>query len=172
MILTGDELERQVSDGRIVIDPFVPSQINPNSYDFTLGSRLRTYVADTLDSRKENDTVEQLIPPEGVVLAPNKIFLVNTAERIGSDYYVPIIRGRSSIGRMGLFVHITADIIDLGSINQLTLQLHSVVPVRIYPGMLIGQVTFWVPIGKIALYDGKYAKMQSPAGSLIHLDKR
>lgn len=172
MILTGAEIEQQVSQKNIVINPFDSANVGPNSYDFTLGSRMRTYVSDVLDSRKENQTVEQTIPPEGIVLTPHKIALVNTVESIGSNHYVPIIRGRSSTGRMGLFIHITADIIDLGSINQLTLQLHAVVPIRIFPGMLIGQVTFWVPTGEITLYHGKYGSLQSPVGSLIHLDGR
>jgi dCTP deaminase len=170
MILTGAEIQRQVLAGNIVIDPFNVDRIGPNSYDFSLGSRLITYTSHILDSRQENHTIEHLIPPEGMILSPNKVFLINTEERIGSDRYVPIIRGRSSIGRLGVFIHITADIIDLGSVNQLTLQLYSVIPVRIYPGILIGQVTFWIPAGDITLYRGKYGKLRSPAGSLIHLD--
>jgi dCTP deaminase len=89
---------------------------------------------------------------------------------MGSTRYVPIIKGRSSIARLGLFITITADLIDIGSINQWTLQLHCVVPVRVYPGMPIGQVTFWKAHGKIELYNGKYLGRPSPVESLSFLD--
>ncbi len=62
------------------------------------------------------------------------------------------------------------DTIDLGSINQWTLQIHAVHPVRVYPGMLIGQVTFWRTYGRRVQYDGKYLRRQSPVASLSHLD--
>lgn len=89
---------------------------------------------------------------------------------MGSTRFVPIIRGRSSVGRLGIFIDITADLIDLGSINQWTLQLHAVQPVRVYPGMLIGQVTFWRTYGRRRLYAGKYASRPSPVPSLSYLD--
>ena len=89
---------------------------------------------------------------------------------MGSKHCVPIIRGRSSTGRLGLFIHITADIIDIGSINQWTLQMHAVQKIKIYPGMLIGQVTFWVPKGKIILYKGKYQGSRGPMESQIYKD--
>ena len=89
---------------------------------------------------------------------------------MGSKHFVPIIRGRSSVGRLGIFINITADLIDIGSINQWTLQLHAIAPVRVYPGMLIGQVTFWVPEGPIDLYTGKYGTLPSPVASLSYLE--
>ena len=107
---------------------------------------------------------------EGYELSPNKLYLGHTEEVMGSNFYVPIIRGRSSIGRLGLFIHITADLIDIGSINQWTLQMHCVQPVTIYPGMLIGQVTFWRVEGAIIPYNGKYQGSRGPMASQIHLD--
>ena len=89
---------------------------------------------------------------------------------MGSNYYVPIINGRSSIGRLGLFVHITANLIDIGSINNWTLQFHAIQPVKIYKNMLIGQVTFWKPYGKIDLYSGKYKNSIGPEPSQIYKD--
>lgn len=110
------------------------------------------------------------MPDEGIVLQPGRIYLGHTLEVMGSDHYVPIIRGRSSVARLGLFVHVTADLIDIGSHNQWTLQFHAVQPVRIYPGMRIGQVTFWHPDGKIELYRGKYQGSMGPRGSEVHRD--
>jgi len=172
MILTGKEIEHSVALGKIVIDPFCPTNIGPNSYDFQLGGRYRRYTSEVLDARTENSSVEADIPDDGLLLTPDVVTLVNTEEVIGSFHFVPIIRGRSSVGRLGLFVHITADIIDLGSVNQLTLQLHAVTPVRVYRGMLIGQVTFWVPRGEIIPYTGKYGRVRSPSASLIHQDQQ
>lgn len=170
MILSGTEIDQAVRAGEIVIDPYYPERLGPNSYDFTLGDRCKTYASPELDARVHNETVETKIGKEGLLVSPSRLFLVNTQERMGSTKYVPIIRGRSSTGRLGLFIDITADLIDVGSINQWTLQLHSILPVRIFPGMVIGQVTFWIIKGKIDPYSGKYGALRSPVGSLSHLE--
>jgi len=144
MILTGPEIVYQRANGRIRIDPFCPDQINPNSYNFRLGGVLEVYQSEVLDFKRENKTTKSDIPSEGIVLQPNKIYLAQTEELIGSDSFAPIIHARSSVARMGLFVHITADLLDIGSYDRWILQLHAVQPLRIFAGMLIGQVTFWV----------------------------
>lgn len=156
--------------GDIVISPFTTSQLGPNSYDFRLGDRCKIYKEAHLDTRTRNETENVLVPRTGIVVYPHRVYLFNTNETLGSEKYVPIIRGRSSVGRLGLFINITADLIDVGSINQWTLQLHAVTPVRVYPGMLIGQVTFWVIDGDISLYRGKYAHLESPVSSLSYVD--
>jgi dCTP deaminase len=165
MILTGTEICRQVALRRIEIAPFSYNQVNPNSYDFRLGTKLLVYRNHVLDTRTPEPTDEVILSDDGFVLTPDKVYLGSTAERMGSDYYVPIIRGKSSLGRLGLFVNITADLIDIGSHNQWTLQFHAVQPLRIYPGMRIGQVTFWVPQGEVELYDGKYQGSVGPRAS-------
>lgn len=170
MILTGPQIESAVEQGEIIIRPFRKRQLAPNSYDFRLGNRCCVYTAKTLDAAKENATQTFTIPKSGVMLQPDRVYLVNTEETMGSNRYVPIIRGRSSVGRLGIFIDITADLIDLGSINQWTLQIHAVHTVRVYPGMLIGQVTFWRTYGRRVQYEGKYRHHQSPVPSLSHLD--
>jgi dCTP deaminase len=170
MILTGKKIQEKVLQKEIIIDPFYPAQINPNSYDFRLGKTLRIYKDYVLDPKKENETELIEIPREGTVLEPGLLYLGHTEEVMGSDFYVPIIRGRSSVGRVGLFIHITADLIDIGSVNQWTLQLHCVQPIRIYAGMLIGQVTFWKVEGEIIPYKGKYQGSRGPMSSQIHKD--
>lgn len=100
-----------------------------------------------LDAKTHNSVREVEIPESGFTLAPGCIYLARTSEIIGSNHFVPIIRGRSSIGRLGLFINITADLLDMGSIERISLQLNAVQPVKVYPGMQIGQVTFWVPEG-------------------------
>src|SRR5690606_37661864 len=107
MILTGAKILEEVTAKRIYIDPFDPSQLNPNSYNFRLGDTLLTYKDKTLDPKKENQTIIHTIPPEGLVLQPDTLYLGHTQETMGSNHYVPIIRGRSSIGRIGVFINIT-----------------------------------------------------------------
>jgi len=172
MILSGSKIREMVLENKIVIDPFNVEQINPNSYNFRLGNILRVYDVDIIDPKKENTTSIIEIPATGYVMQPSILYLGYTQEIMGSNYFVPIIRGRSSIGRLGLFVHITADLIDIGSINQWTLQMHCVQPIKIYPGILIGQVTFWKVEGDIVLYNGKYQASRGPKASQIHLDFR
>jgi dCTP deaminase len=170
MILTGPEIIREWKCKKIDIRPFNLNQINPNSYDFRLGTVIKTYANYVLDPRIPNLTVETIIPEEGLVLMPGRIYLGHTLETMGSDHYVPIIRGKSSTARLGLFVHVTADLIDIGSHNQWTLQMNPVQPIRVYPQMRIGQVTFWKVRGRIVLYAGKYQGSMGPTESKIHLD--
>lgn len=162
MILTGPRIQQGVEQGEITIEPFLPEFINPNSYDVRLGDVLKVYKNTILDSKQPNETEDITIPEEGYLLKPDVLYLGHTVEKIGSDKYVPIVRGKSSTGRAGLFVHITADLVDIGFCGQLTLMLHAVQPLVIYPGMRIGQVTFWKTAGDIRLYEGKY---QSSAGA-------
>lgn len=170
VILTGPEIQRQVGAGRIIIDPFRPEQVRPNSYDFALGTRIAGYDDEVLDVSVKNRSWQQEIGPDGFVLWPGRIYLGHTVEVMGSDYYVPIIRARSSIARLGLFIHVTADLIDIGSINQWTLQLFAVQPLRIYANMVVGQVTFWQTQGRIELYEGKYQGSRGPTPSLSYHD--
>ncbi|MEL0590934.1 MAG: dCTP deaminase [Planktothrix rubescens PR222] len=170
MILTGQEIIKQVHLGRIKINPFNMDQINPNSYNFRLGNKIKYYVNSVLDTKVKQKVEEVEIDSHGYTLYPGKIYLGHTLENMGSDHYVPIVKGRSSTARLGLFIHVTADIIDVGSYNQWTLQLYAVQPIKIYSEMLIGQVTFWTIYGDIKLYNGKYQGSQGPCESLIYKD--
>src|SRR5690349_13226934 len=110
MILTGSEIIKEFEKGRIDIRPFDASQVNPNSYDFRLGPVMRSYTNHVLNPHFENPTVLFPIPEEGMILDPGKLYLGHTLEIMGSDHYVPIIHGKSSIARLGLFIHVTADL--------------------------------------------------------------
>jgi dCTP deaminase len=170
VILTGREIERQVKLGRIEIDPFDSRRINPNSYNFRLGRTIKWYREDVLDVRKHNDTEMADLGSDGMILSPDRIYLGHTEEVMGSDYFVPIIRARSSVARLGLFIHVTSDLIDIGSHNQWTLQLHAVQPLRVIPGLEIGQVTFWTIEGEVSLYRGKYQGCRGPQESRSYED--
>lgn len=160
----------EVEKGKITIDPFHEDQINPNSYDFRIGETLRIYKNYILDTKKDNPTDTIMIPDNGIVLQPNRLYLGHTVETIGSNCYVPVVRGKSSTGRIGLFVHITADLIDIGYIGQYTLMMHAIQPIIIYPNMRIGQVTFWKTLGEIILYKGKYQGGRGPQSSQVFKD--
>ncbi len=170
MILTGKEITKQVRNNRITIEPFDIINVNPNSYNVTLGDYVKVYTDDILDSKMELKTKTIPIPDKGIIIEPDKVYLGFTKEIIGSDHYVPTITGRSSTGRLGLFVQITADLVDIGFKGNLTFQMHSVQPVRIYKGMQLGQVMFWKPTGKIKLYNGKYQNSIGPQESKVYID--
>lgn len=167
MILTGTEIMRQVELGAITISPFDRKKINPNSYDFCLGGDLLVYRRKILDAKKANATRQIHIDTAGVELSPERIYLGHTVEHFATDQFVPIFFAKSSIARLGLFIHVTANLIDIGHRGQWTLHLHAVQPLRIYPGMLIGQATFWRTEGDVRLYSGKYQDSEGPIASRL-----
>ena len=170
MILTGTEIDKQVKLGRIHISPYNPSDLNPNSYNFRLGKTLKVYDSYELDSAKPNSAREIIIPEEGYWLQPNVLYLGHTIEEMGSDNYVPIMQARSSIGRLGLYIYLNSGLGDLGFKKQWTLELHTIQPLKVYPNMKIGQMLFWIPHGKIVLYNGKYKNSAGPETSQIWKD--
>jgi dCTP deaminase len=170
MILTGPEIKKEVLRGSITIEPFNVTQLNPNSYNVRLSDMVLVYDEYILDAAVENKSHVMTVPTDGILLDSYHIYLGATSEIIGSNEYVPIVRARSSVARLGLFVHVTADLIDLGYFGQVTLQLHAVQPTRIYPDMEIGQVTFWKTQGEKVRYAGKYQGSIGPMPSKSYLD--
>ena len=171
MILTGTEIEKQVINNKIIISPFDKSRLNPNSYNFQLDNKLLIYKCENLDPYSDNSYDIITIPESGYLLKPNELYLGNTIEKMGSEYYVPMICARSSIGRLGLFINITAPLGDIGFIGQWTLQLAATQPIIVYPSMQIGQIMFWAVDGKINLYKGKYQNSSGPQYSKSYHDK-
>ncbi|WP_416973589.1 dCTP deaminase [Streptomyces sp. 4F14] len=165
MILTGPEITAAARDGRLTIDPFELEQVNPNSYNVRLGPTLLTYADTVIDSYRPNLTREWEIGTDGYVLQPGELYLGHTLEQVGSDSFVPLLFGRSSVGRLGLFVEITAPIGDIGFHGQWTLMLSPVRPLRVYAGMKIAQIMFFVSTGEIAPYQGKYQVATGPQPS-------
>jgi dCTP deaminase len=170
MILTGKKIIEEVANKKIEISPFDEKKVTTNSYDLTLGNTLIRYTCDVIDPKREAPYEEIVIPEEGLVLQAGEFVLGHSNERIGSDFYVPLIHGKSGTARMGLFVHVTADLIDIGSHGVSTFQLFATLPVKLYPNMLIAQVSFWVPFGDIVLYKGKYQNSKGPRPSMTYKD--
>ena len=113
MILSGEMIREKLGDD-VIIDPYDPKHLNPNSYNLTLHDELLTYEEVVLDMRKSNRVRRMSIPEGGLVLNPNQLYLGRTVERTETHNLVPMIEGRSSIGRLGLFVHVTAGFGDVG----------------------------------------------------------
>lgn len=168
MILTGREIEKQYRAGRIDISDFDPARVTTNSYDLLLGDRLLRYRDDTLDARAYNAFETFTLPAEGYLMQRGEFLLGETADKIGSDHYVPTVHGRSGIARLGLFAHINSELVDVGYYGKLTLQLYAVLPIRIYPRMDIAQVSFWQMSGVPELYRGKYQGANGPNPSLLY----
>jgi dCTP deaminase len=168
VILTGSEIARQVELGRIRISDFDATRVSTNSYDLTLGPSVIEYREDILDPKQDNRHSVKSIPPGGLFMPKNKFMLGESVERVGSDHFVPMIHAKSGTARLGLFVHVTADLIDIGSYGKITFQLYPTLPIVLRAGWLIAQVSFWVPEGEITLYDGKYNGSEGPVASRAH----
>jgi len=170
MILTWKEIIKQYKKWIIKIDKFNIDNITTNSYDLHLWDKIIKYKNDILDPSKENDYDIIDIPKDWYILKQWEFVLASNKEKIWSDYFVPIIHNKSGIARLGLFIHITADLIDIWSYWNTTFQLFATLPVKIYPNMKIAQVSFWQPKWDIELYKWKYQGSEWPQASKIHLD--
>lgn len=156
---------------RITIDPYNEKQLNPNSYNLRLHHQLRVYHNRVLDMRVENTSEELEIPPEGLELEPHRLYLGRTIEFTGTDGFVPMLEGRSSIGRLGLFVHITAGFGDVGFHGYWTLEMFCVQPIRIYAGVEICQIFYHALQGDYDSYkSGKYQNNTGIQHSLLFRD--
>ena len=168
MILSGDEIRKNLGTN-IEIDPFLEERLNPNSYDLTLHDEVMIYEEVVLDMQKPNRVRRRQIPKDGIVLSPNQLYLARTAERTTTHNFVPMIQGRSSVGRLGLFVNVTTGFGDVGFSGYWTLSMFAVQPVRIYPGIPICQIMFHQLVGEVSEYKSdKYQQNDDIQPSLLH----
>lgn len=141
MLLSGQAIENHI--GRdIQIDPFHSDRLNPNSYNLSLHNELLIYEEVVLDSASPNRYRRIKIPTTGYTLQPNQLYLGRTAEYTETKNLVPMIQGRSSLGRLGLFINPGGSIGDIGYCGTWTLEMHCVQPVKIYPDMQICQIYY------------------------------
>ena len=168
MILTGHEIWHQLGKN-IIIDPFDDSQLNPNSYNLRLHDELLVYEEIVLDMSRPNRFRRYTIPKDGYILQPNQLYLGRTQERTETHNYVPMLEGRSSVGRLGLFVHVTAGFGDVGFCGYWTLEMFAVQPVRIYPGVPICQIFYHTLEGEVTEYQSeKYQHNRDIQPSLLY----
>ena len=170
MILSGKEILKHMGK-EIIITPFDEKRINPNSYNLSLADELLVYEQDELDMKKPNPTKQIVIPEEGLLLEPNRLYLGRINEFTKTDRYVPMLEGRSSTGRLGLFIHVTAGFGDIGFAGYWTLEIFCVQPVRIYPNVEICQIYYHDIDGEYDLYSsGKYQNNSGIQASLLYKD--
>jgi len=170
MILSGKEIESRIND-EIIIDPFDKNRINPNSYNLSLHNELIMYKNSLLDMKKDNKVEKLKIPSTGLVLEANRLYLGRTVEYTETRNLVPMLEGRSSIGRLGLFVHVTAGFGDVGFKGFWTLEIFCIQPIKIYPNVEICQVYYHTLEGSHENYtSGKYQDNQGIQPSLLYKD--
>lgn len=163
MILSGLKIKEELNKGLFISD-FSEERLNPNSYNLRLHNELLIYkrenslgVKKPLDMKTKNKTKKIIIPEDGLVIKPGKLYLGRTYEKTETNDFVPIVEGRSSIGRLGLFVHVTAGFGDIGFKGYWTLELMCIEPVRIYPFVEICQIFYHTIEGRFIRYSsGKY----------------
>lgn len=176
MILSDSMIVTEMNAGNIIISPFEPNHMNPNSVDLTLAPTFKVYDPGILDPRKANPTSEFVIPEEGYVLNSGDVYLYACNERIGVRNNIRAkVEGKSSLGRLGLFVHVTAGFIDTGFEGSLVLELVATRSVIVYPNMKICQVEFARVEGEIMeTYDrkagSKYMNQTGVTASRMHLN--
>ena len=170
MILSGKEIEKRI-DYDIIIKPFDRNQLNPNSYNLSLSDELIVYSDPPLDMKRDNPYQQINIPAEGLLLETHRLYLGRTVEYTETNNLVPMLEGRSSIGRLGLFIHVTAGFGDVGFKGFWTLEIFCVQPVRIYAGVEICQIYYHTLEGDHENYSsGKYQNNHGIQTSLLFKD--
>lgn len=170
MILSGKEIQKHIGK-EIIIEPFDEKKINPNSYNLTLNNELLVYENNLLDMKKPNPVKHLTIPESGLQLEPNRLYLGRTNEFTKTDNYVPMLEGRSSTGRLGLFIHVTAGFGDVGFAGYWTLEIFCVQPIIIYPNVEICQIYYHGIDGEYEPYhSGKYQNNTGIQPSLMYKD--
>jgi dCTP deaminase len=183
MILSDREIREQIGSGRITIDPFDPACVQPSSVDLHVDDQFRVFANSRypfIDVRQEMPDLTELVEvkrDEAFILHPGEFVLGSTLERVGiPDDLVARLEGKSSLGRLGLLIHSTAGYVDPGWDGYLTLELSNVanLPITLYPGMKIGQISFFqltspaeTPYGRAG---NKYQGQRGPTASRFFRD--
>jgi dCTP deaminase len=151
VILSDRTIREEMAAGRIVIDPLDEGAVQPSSVDLRLDRLFRVFLNHTtpvIDVKRDLEDLTRLVeiqPDDAFILHPGEFVLGSTYEKVGvPDDLVARIEGKSSLGRLGLLIHSTAGFVDAGFSGHITLELSNVanLPITLYPGMKIGQVSF------------------------------
>ena len=185
MVLSDRDIRAEIEAGRIVIDPFTPDAVQPSSVDLHLDRRFRVFRNSRypyIDVRTDQPELTELVEISGddpFILHPGEFVLGSTLERVElPNDLVARLEGKSSLGRLGLLIHSTAGYVDPGWEGNLTLELSNVanLPITLYDGMKIGQISFQrlsspaeVGYGD-ARIGSKYRGQRDPTASLYHRD--
>ncbi|MFC8720278.1 dCTP deaminase [Kitasatospora sp. NPDC057198] len=185
MLLSDNDIRAEIDKGRVVIDPFEPSMVQPSSIDVRLDRFFRVFENHRyphIDPSEEQPDLTRLVEPEGdeaFILHPGEFVLASTYEVITLPNDVASrLEGKSSLGRLGLLTHSTAGFIDPGFSGHVTLELSNVatLPIKLYPGMKIGQLCLFRlsspsehPYGS-ERYGSRYQGQRGPTASRSHLN--
>jgi dCTP deaminase len=185
VVLSDRDIRAEIEAGRIVIDPFIPDAVQPSSVDLHLDRRFRVFRNSRypfIDVRADQPDMTELVEIAGddaFILHPGEFVLGSTFERVGlPNDLVARLEGKSSLGRLGLLIHSTAGYVDPGWEGNLTLELSNVanLPITLYDGMKIGQISFQrlsspaeVAYGEASI-GSKYRGQRDPTASLYHRD--
>ena len=185
MVLSDRDIRAEIEAGRIVIDPFIPDAVQPSSVDLHLDRRFRVFRNSRypyIDVRADQPELTELVEIAGdepFILHPGEFVLGSTFERVGlPNDLVARLEGKSSLGRLGLLIHSTAGYVDPGWEGNLTLELSNVanLPITLYDGMKIGQISFHRLSSPVDVAYGdarigsKYRGQRDPTASLYHRD--
>jgi dCTP deaminase len=185
VVLSDRDIRSEIEAGRIVIDPFIPEAVQPSSVDLHLDRRFRVFRNSRypfIDVREPQPELTELVEiggEEPFILHPGEFVLGSTLERVQlPNDLVARLDGKSSLGRLGLLIHSTAGFVDPGWEGNLTLELSNVanLPITLYDGMKIGQISFQrlsspVEVGYgDARIGSKYRGQRDPTASLYHRD--
>jgi dCTP deaminase len=184
VIFSDRSIREAIDSGAIQIDPYEPSFVQPSSVDLRVGDGFRVFVNhkySEIDPRSPQADLTKLVEvgEDAFVLHPGEFVLGSTLERVKlGDNVVARLEGKSSLGRLGLLIHSTAGFVDPGFEGHITLELSNVatLPIKIYPGMKIGQISFYQmttpadsPYGSPEL-GSKYQGQSGPTASRSHRD--
>ncbi|HTL23525.1 MAG TPA: dCTP deaminase [Mycobacteriales bacterium] len=184
MLLSDRDLRKALDDGRLGLDPFDPAMVQPSSIDVRLDRYFRVFANHRythIDPAAQQDDLTELVEPKGdepFILHPGEFVLGSTLEVISlGDDLASRLEGKSSLGRLGLLTHSTAGFIDPGFSGHVTLELSNVanLPIKLYPGMKIGQICVIQlsspsehPYGS-SVYGSRYQDQRGPTPSRSYL---
>jgi dCTP deaminase len=185
VVLSDGDIRAEIEAGRIVLDPYVPEAVQPSSVDLHLDNRFRVFRNSRypyIDVREEQPELTELVEirdDEPFILHPGEFVLGSTLERVElPNDLVARLEGKSSLGRLGLLIHSTAGYVDPGWEGNLTLELSNVanLPITLYDGMKIGQISFQRLSSPVEMAYGdsrlgsRYRGQRDPTASLYHRD--
>ncbi len=178
MVLSDRTIREQLASGRLVVDPFDEALLQPSSLDVRVTGEFRVFHNNRhpyIDVRRPLEDLTELVTvpeDEPFILHPGEFVLGSTLERVAiPNDLVARLEGKSSLGRLGLLIHSTAGYVDPGWDGTITLELSNVarLPITIYPGMPIGQLSFLQLTTPVDTpYEGKYLGQDGPVASRYH----
>jgi dCTP deaminase len=185
VLLSDKDIRAEIDNGRVRIDPYEPAMVQPSSIDVRLDRFFRVFENHRyahIDPAVEQPELTRLVEPEGgeaFILHPGEFVLGSTYEVVSlPDDVASRLEGKSSLGRLGLLTHSTAGFIDPGFSGHVTLELSNVatLPIKLWPGMKIGQLCLFrltspveFPYGSGA-YGSRYQGQRGPTASRSYMD--